>query len=178
MGSFKAMVRVAFTVAVAGLVFALPAGPALAREQAPAKAKPKAHCKTVVKKIHGKKRHVRVCAKPKPKPKPAPPETAVAKKLVSGIVGAKTPAARYTAMVALMRALHLGVMTASGAAVVPSPEPNAARLAELYDFELRGLGEQFARGQTTTVDDLSAALARSEERRVGKECRSRWSPYH
>src|SRR2546427_12191396 len=24
----------------------------------------------------------------------------------------------------------------------------------------------------------SAFLARSEERRVGKECRSRWSPYH
>src|SRR3712207_2393055 len=23
-----------------------------------------------------------------------------------------------------------------------------------------------------------AAVARSEERRVGKECRSRWSPYH
>ena len=23
-----------------------------------------------------------------------------------------------------------------------------------------------------------AALTRSEERRVGKECRSRWSPYH
>src|ERR1041384_4688996 len=28
-------------------------------------------------------------------------------------------------------------------------------------------------------DDLSTALTdRSEERRVGKECRSRWSPYH
>ena len=27
---------------------------------------------------------------------------------------------------------------------------------------------------TTTTD----ALQRSEERRVGKECRSRWSPYH
>jgi len=25
---------------------------------------------------------------------------------------------------------------------------------------------------------LPGALARSEERRVGKECRSRWSPYH
>src|SRR5688572_31993757 len=25
---------------------------------------------------------------------------------------------------------------------------------------------------------LPAELARSEERRVGKECRSRWSPYH
>src|SRR5260221_4117358 len=29
------------------------------------------------------------------------------------------------------------------------------------------------------VDDLSnACCERSEERRVGKECRSRWSPYH
>ena len=26
------------------------------------------------------------------------------------------------------------------------------------------------------VDDMG--LMRSEERRVGKECRSRWSPYH
>jgi len=25
---------------------------------------------------------------------------------------------------------------------------------------------------------LAALMARSEERRVGKECRSRWSPYH
>ena len=25
---------------------------------------------------------------------------------------------------------------------------------------------------------VSAVLTRSEERRVGKECRSRWSPYH
>src|SRR5258708_35828037 len=27
-------------------------------------------------------------------------------------------------------------------------------------------------------DDRSGSLIRSEERRVGKECRSRWSPYH
>ena len=26
--------------------------------------------------------------------------------------------------------------------------------------------------------NLTATLDRSEERRVGKECRSRWSPYH
>ena len=26
--------------------------------------------------------------------------------------------------------------------------------------------------------DTSAVTQRSEERRVGKECRSRWSPYH
>ena len=28
------------------------------------------------------------------------------------------------------------------------------------------------------VDALADRLSRSEERRVGKECRSRWSPYH
>ena len=28
------------------------------------------------------------------------------------------------------------------------------------------------------ADTISAYLGRSEERRVGKECRSRWSPYH
>ena len=28
------------------------------------------------------------------------------------------------------------------------------------------------------LDEAAKALDRSEERRVGKECRSRWSPYH
>ena len=27
-------------------------------------------------------------------------------------------------------------------------------------------------------EEVSAFFERSEERRVGKECRSRWSPYH
>ena len=33
---------------------------------------------------------------------------------------------------------------------------------------------------TIRVDEVDpiAAVDRSEERRVGKECRSRWSPYH
>src|SRR2546425_11118396 len=31
---------------------------------------------------------------------------------------------------------------------------------------------------TTTATVLAQAIFRSEERRVGKECRSRWSPYH
>ena len=29
-----------------------------------------------------------------------------------------------------------------------------------------------------TILNVHDALNRSEERRVGKECRSRWSPYH
>ena len=36
----------------------------------------------------------------------------------------------------------------------------AARMGEVKDVKVRG------------------GLVRSEERRVGKECRSRWSPYH
>ena len=28
------------------------------------------------------------------------------------------------------------------------------------------------------AQNMTASLGRSEERRVGKECRSRWSPYH
>ena len=33
--------------------------------------------------------------------------------------------------------------------------------------------------KTATQDDIKKAYTtRSEERRVGKECRSRWSPYH
>ena len=28
------------------------------------------------------------------------------------------------------------------------------------------------------LDNFADELVRSEERRVGKECRSRWSPYH
>ena len=35
------------------------------------------------------------------------------------------------------------------------------------------------RGSVADTDRLlKAGASRSEERRVGKECRSRWSPYH
>src|SRR3712207_8837425 len=37
---------------------------------------------------------------------------------------------------------------------------------------------QAAGGDVEHVLEVSGESARSEERRVGKECRSRWSPYH
>ena len=42
-----------------------------------------------------------------------------------------------------------------------------------------GMGRAFVEAEqgAAAVMDL-AELTRSEERRVGKECRSRWSPYH
>ena len=42
---------------------------------------------------------------------------------------------------------------------------------------LNGKGIQAVR-QTVYADTNALIDARSEERRVGKECRSRWSPYH
>ena len=56
---------------------------------------------------------------------------------------------------------------------IPKNEPNTARLSWVL------ANEEFL-----TVEIPRYALerfmvqARSEERRVGKECRSRWSPYH
>ena len=37
---------------------------------------------------------------------------------------------------------------------------------------------QFGQKEKKTVHHKKFADGRSEERRVGKECRSRWSPYH
>ena len=34
------------------------------------------------------------------------------------------------------------------------------------------------KGNHVSIHLLTNARSRSEERRVGKECRSRWSPYH
>src|SRR2546422_3800243 len=39
-----------------------------------------------------------------------------------------------------------------------------------------GIGKPFT--HPTTVEVPIGGTVRSEERRVGKECRSRWSPYH
>ena len=54
----------------------------------------------------------------------------------------------------------------------------------VYDIDYNKL---YANGKRVILFDLDNTLApyddatptdRSEERRVGKECRSRWSPYH
>ena len=43
---------------------------------------------------------------------------------------------------------------------------------------LRGVKKEFLEAKTAKGGDGELADDRSEERRVGKECRSRWSPYH
>src|SRR5256885_7022145 len=47
------------------------------------------------------------------------------------------------------------------------------------DFSGTGTLNAVQPSQSKVVKNLDASLdPRSEERRVGKECRSRWSPYH
>ena len=61
--------------------------------------------------------------------------------------------------------------TAPVGATEGAPAPLDARLAAQLEASFAG----------TLVERLGMevlALSRSEERRVGKECRSRWSPYH
>ena len=49
------------------------------------------------------------------------------------------------------------------------PEQSATPIGEEFDLTFNG--------QNMLLNTVSAGF-RSEERRVGKECRSRWSPYH
>src|SRR6516225_5129960 len=49
--------------------------------------------------------------------------------------------------------------------------------ADAYSIDPALGGFQHLELQSVFFEDL-AWLGRSEERRVGKECRSRWSPYH
>src|SRR5256885_17166029 len=74
------------------------------------------------------------------------------------------------------RALSL---TEAGAEYLARVEAILAALDEA-DLAARGTGE--LRGVLRVAASSSftehAVIPRSEERRVGKECRSRWSPYH
>ena len=42
----------------------------------------------------------------------------------------------------------------------------------------KGWAIEATKGNVNTLEKVKAKDDRSEERRVGKECRSRWSPYH
>src|SRR3712207_3315889 len=53
--------------------------------------------------------------------------------------------------------------------------PEASCTAEIVWDLMRALGLE---PTPEIADALYVGLVRSEERRVGKECRSRWSPYH
>ena len=77
--------------------------------------------------------------------------------------------------------LRIGVImmfTALAAMVVtPGPQPDGFQVFVLAFAVLISAASAGAFNQYFEVD-LDRMMPRSEERRVGKECRSRWSPYH
>ena len=61
---------------------------------------------------------------------------------------------------------------------LPPAEEDPRSLLEKANFIAGDLANQFNLGVANLVGAPVDLIARSEERRVGKECRSRWSPYH
>ena len=47
-----------------------------------------------------------------------------------------------------------------------------------FDGEYQGVSLLFVKPKGDNPTPRECDITRSEERRVGKECRSRWSPYH
>src|SRR5947207_14138688 len=66
---------------------------------------------------------------------------------------------------------------AKGGADVAFNHAKSADAAESLKAELESLGVRALPVQCDVADTEAAAEMRSEERRVGKECRSRWWPY-
>ena len=52
------------------------------------------------------------------------------------------------------------------------------RIEEGVEVGVKTFHEVLAYDDGVVVSEIQFGYARSEERRVGKECRSRWSPYH
>jgi len=100
--------------------------------------------------VYSSSRRIPAAAKPAPVEKPAAPKPAP-KPVVKQ---ARRPRWAIPAAVAAVLAALLALL------LVPSaPPPEVA-------------------AEEPPQKEMTSADARSEERRVGKECRSRWSPYH
>src|SRR6266850_3785947 len=95
----------------------------------------------------------------------------------------KTLAASLSIVASLIVARQLNAQVTVGV------NPGASWLGYMNVFETPQHGGGFVFGSGWGTADLSASFSgsvltlspntkRSEERRVGKECRSRWSPYH
>ena len=73
-------------------------------------------------------------------------EAGLAKKLAARVTGARTPTARYRAILAVMRTLDVGVVTAKGKTVVRGGRPHEFYL---YDFEIKAMAAASAAGRPT-----------------------------
>ena len=85
---------------------------------------------------------------------------------------------RFLSLLAVSAALVSGSLTAAAAPHKHSRSISQAQAVKIAKKRVGG-------GRVTDIDHSDGRweieirrVLRSEERRVGKECRSRWSPYH
>src|SRR2546430_16747367 len=78
----------------------------------------------------------------------------------------------------ITRRQAVGIVSASLAAAVLRPTRTLAATPPGAAARLKHSVSRWCYRRIALDDLCEAAKARSEERRVGKECRSRWSPYH
>src|SRR3989441_9961122 len=102
-------------------------------------------------------------------------EDGIRDKLVTGVQTCALPICKAAAALETAVVVVLGVGVADAAA-----EPLVALV--LVDQVSPGIGDQEGMAVREALGQLGLEGVingvRSEERRVGKECRSRWSPYH
>src|SRR2546430_1331368 len=99
--------------------------------------------------------------------------TASVRGVVTDSAQAAVPAAKVTITDVNRNLEHTTQADAMGRYVIMALPPGAYTLsAEAAGFQ------KFARSAFVLAVQQQATIDRSEERRVGKECRSRWSPYH
>src|SRR2546429_2105036 len=66
-----------------------------------------------------------------------------------------------------------------GIGIMLAPNKITGVWVNIKGFAARGTGATMRTTRRIEFGDTDmAGIVRSEERRVGKECRSRWSPYH
>src|SRR3989475_722910 len=102
-----------------------------------------------------------------------------------GLLHSRMPTAEKKAVMELFSAGVMGVLVSTTVIEVGVDVPNASLMviehAERFGLsQLHQLRGRVGRGAAASACVLlySVGDSRSEERRVGKECRSRWSPYH
>src|SRR3989449_4380002 len=100
-----------------------------------------------------------------------------------GIAPERICAVTFTNRAAEEIALRLRHTLGDGAEGITRGTIHALCLALLRDHAAaaglrKGFGVADEQYQKVILGRLHVPLERSEERRVGKECRSRWSPYH
>ncbi len=123
----------------------------------------KKKCKVVVKKVHGKKKHVRVC--PTQKPKPVAPAQ-LAARLSAALDSAQTDAARYAALLRTLGTINLGVYDGkSGKPIAKGLDTNRYD-AYLFGGEVRGIAAALGTKKPFSTADVASLLTTVLERKA------------